>query len=117
MKRHLIAVVAYLLGIISAFGIMDYRYSVGNRYILVESPLEDEISIESFYDTPTDNLEEVYSHLGQGFNIGNALDACDWSHFGSKHESGFQAAVVYNTEPWTVWDASDYIFFDRIRPQ
>ena len=113
MKRHLIAVVAYLLGIISAFGIMDYRYSTGNRYLLVESPIEDEISIESFYDTPTDNIEEVYSHLGQGFNIGNALDACDWNHFGSSHQSGFQAAVVYNTRPWTAWDASDYIYFDE----
>ncbi|WP_022765643.1 glycoside hydrolase family 5 protein [Butyrivibrio sp. XPD2006] len=113
MKKNLIAVVAYLLGIITAFSIMDYRYSIGKRYYLEENPLEDEMSIELLSKSPLDDLEEVYAHLGQGFNIGNALDVCDWTYFGSSHNPGFQAAIVYNTEPWSAWDVSDYVSFNN----
>ena len=113
MKKNLIAVVAYLLGIITAFCIMDYRYYLGNRFLLKESPLEDEISIESYSEVPLGTIEEVYNALGQGFNIGNALDACNWSYFGTYRNPGFQAAIVYNTNPWTAWDVSDYPYFDE----
>lgn len=113
MKKNLIAVVAYLLGIITAFSIMDYRYSIGKQYYLEENPLEDEISIELLSKSPLDDMEEVYAHLGQGFNIGNSLDACDWTRFGSSYNPGFQAAIVYNTEPWSAWDVSDYVSFNN----
>ncbi len=52
------------------------------------------------------------SDLGEGFNIGNALDVCDWTYFGSSYNTGFQAAIVYNSQPWSAWDASDYPYFD-----
>ncbi len=51
--------------------------------------------------------------LGSGYNIGNTLDSCDWTYFGSKNTLGFQAALVYSTYPWSTWDASDYISFDN----
>lgn len=66
---------------------------------------------ESISENTTEFQE--FPNLGQGFNIGNSLDVCDWTYFGSKYNSGFQAALVYSSQPWSAWDASEYPYFDN----
>ncbi|WP_408071395.1 glycoside hydrolase family 5 protein [Butyrivibrio sp. JL13D10] len=81
--------------------------------------LDDEYDAVLFEEIPsiddnTDSLllmQNIYKELGQGINLGNSLDVCDWTHFGSVSSSGFQAAVIYNTKTWTGWNSSNYVSF------
>ncbi len=64
-------------------------------------------------DTSFEEMKEVYASIDKGFNIGNSLDACDWSYFGDVYKTGYQAAVVYNTNSWSAWDESEYVYFNE----
>ncbi len=60
----------------------------------------------------SEDIDCVRSGMGAGINLGNDLDVCDWTYFGIDKKAEFQSAIVYNTSPWTVWDASQYCNFD-----
>ena len=107
MKYERIAIITLFL-ILSVFIIRDYMYS------LTVYGSSDEASPEIMKSiNPMDDINFVYSDMGEGINIGNSLDACDWSYFGSAYSVAFQAAIVYNSAPWTGWDASEYRYFDN----
>ena len=116
MKKGLLAIIALLLGTISFFCFLDYRSSLNPGALVTYGAIGEDYHEESDElldkDVSSIEMERVYRELGNGINLGNDLDACDWNYFGSDKSVGFQAAIVYNTAPWTAWDASDYMYFD-----
>ena len=108
MKKFLITVV------VSLFVMIVLIFSFNCKRVTNKDSItaKDEKAAEPYLTNLTEETENVYDFLGHGFNIGNSLDVCDWNNFGSVSNSGFQAGIVYNTEPWTAWDVSDYYFFD-----
>lgn len=113
MKKTYIIVII-MMAIIISYVVSDYRILSGRDYMVVnseESESNQESEAEKLNESKTE-MEKVYKALGRGFDLGNELDVCDWSYFGSNNNTGFQAAVSYNTYPWTAWDASEYPYFD-----
>ncbi|WP_026665748.1 glycoside hydrolase family 5 protein [Butyrivibrio sp. FC2001] len=113
-KTYIVAIM--MMVIIVSYVVSDYMVSLGhdNNELSSIETVQDEI-MEENTTTPSDEVEEaesVYAALGRGFNLGNDLDVCDWTYFGSNNDAGFQASVVYNSYPWTSWDASSYPYFD-----
>ena len=107
MKKERIAIFIFLI-IIAVFIIGDYMYSLAASGTGDESSQESMLSID-----PLDDLDLVCADMGEGINIGNSLDACDWSYFGSAYSNAFQAAIIYSSAPWSGWDASQYSYFDN----
>ena len=59
-----------------------------------------------------DEYQFLVSELGKGINIGNSLDACDWSYFGVLKNPGYQAAIIYHDDD-SEWSESEYLYFDE----
>lgn len=117
MRKGLLAIIALLLVTITSFCFFDYRSTLNH-----ETSIDNGSSYEEILDNSNEaqaddsslvEMERVYKELGNGINLGNDLDVCDWNYFGSDKNAGFQAAIVYNSSPWTAWDASDYRYFDN----
>ena len=108
MKKWQLGIVAGMMILIIVFCGAEYFHSAGRMETIEYGSSEDE---EQEVLIPSSS-DDVYNALGMGINIGNNLDVCDWTYFGSKHISGFQTAIVYNSAPWTAWDVSKYEYFD-----
>ena len=113
MKKTYIIVII-MMAIIISYVASDYKSSLGRENKVPDTTHveSNQVNEEKNPEESNDEMERVYKALGRGFNLGNELDVCDWTYFGSKNDTGFQAAVVYNTYPWTSWDASDYPYFN-----
>lgn len=57
------------------------------------------------------SIDELYKDMGNGINLGNDLDVCDWNSTGSNKIINYQVAAVYTTSPYSAWDASSYQYF------
>ena len=114
MKKTYIIVII-MMAIISSYVLSDYRTSLGRDYMVVNSEKSqtNQVSETEKLNETKNEMDKVYKALGRGFDLGNELDVCDWSYFGSNRNTGFQAAVSYNTYPWTAWDASEYPYFNN----
>ena len=110
MKKIYLSV-ALVAVIIFSFLLFDMRNSEMLNSTVAYSaesvPITEPLHKASYPDTA------VCEALGQGINIGNSLETVDWGYFGSLYSARFQAALIYNTDPWTAWDASDYVYFDN----
>lgn len=51
----------------------------------------------------------LLQNMGEGINIGNSLDACDWDAAAKGRKLDYQVMAVYSTDPWSAWDASDTV--------
>ena len=107
MKKVIYAFIAFIMIIVISFCYIDYHDSsiLNEKTILYHDTEQQSISTEKY--------DNVYSKMGAGINIGNSLDACDWSYFGSAYSNEFQASIIYNSAPWTNWDVSDYVYFNN----
>ncbi len=116
MRKRIVAVVSLLMIFIVMFCAIDYRNSISNDANIAYNATPVTVS------APNNSIEEntvrsaeldrISAEIGRGINLGNDLDVCDWTYFGSSYNTGFQAAIVYETKPWTAWDASSYEYFD-----
>ena len=98
---------------IISFCFIDYRNTLNHEASIAYSAEEAQIIEETLKDDSSFEMNMIQSAMGAGINLGNALDVCDWNYFGSNNSTGFQAAIVYNSAPWTAWDASQYKYFDN----
>lgn len=63
------------------------------------------------YAKQDSSIDELYEAMGNGINLGNDLDVCDWNAASSNRSISYQVAAVYTTDPYSAWDASSYQYF------
>ena len=70
---------------------------------------------ETALSAGTDSTEVSYdksilTDLGEGINIGNSLDACNWDTGSNVCHLQYQIMSVYASDPWSKWDASEALY-------
>ena len=91
MKKRFYTVIAFLMTSIISFCFIDYRNTLNHEASVAYSAEESQIIEETPQSVSVSDMNSVQSEMGAGINLGNALDVCDWSYFGSNQKDGLDS--------------------------
>jgi aryl-phospho-beta-D-glucosidase BglC (GH1 family) len=84
--------------------------NIGNKEE-IDNGLTD-LETETQVDNKFISALDIVQDMGTGWNLGNTLDSCDFKR-NTPEISNYQIMAVYDTTPWSGWDASPVVYFNQ----